>query len=84
MIEFTEEQKKAVADAQEKFTDLKDKVETLSDDQLNLLFGEARSMNGWLDKDVSDDTLNQIYALTKMGPTSTNCCPARFIFIKST
>ena len=83
MIEFTDDQKKAIAAAQEKFTDLKDKVDSLSDDQLNLLFGEARSMNGWQDKDVSDDTLNQLYSLTKMGPTSTNCCPARFIFIKS-
>ena len=59
MIEFTDDQKKAIAAAQEKFTDLKDKVDSLSDDQLNLLFGEARSMNGWQDKDVSDETLNQ-------------------------
>ena len=65
MIEFTDDQKKAIAAAQEKFTDLKDKVDSLSDDQLNLLFGEARSMNGWQDKDVSDDTLNQLYSLTK-------------------
>ena len=63
MIEFTDDQKKAIAAAQEKFTDLKDKVDSLSDDQLNLLFGEARSMNGWQDKDVSDDILNQLYSL---------------------
>ena len=63
MIEFTDDQKKAIAAAQEKFTDLKDKVDSLSDDQLNLLFGEARSMNGWQDKDVSDDVLNQLLSL---------------------
>ena len=46
MIEFTDDQKKAIAAAQEKFTDLKDKVDSLSDDQLNLLFGEARRLAG--------------------------------------
>ena len=83
MIELTDEQKKAVAKAQSTFTDLKDNTNPLSDKQLALLFGEARSMNGWQDKEVSDDMVKSIYELTKMGPTSTNCCPARFKFIKS-
>jgi 3-hydroxypropanoate dehydrogenase len=83
MIELTDEQKKAVAEAQSTFTDLKNNSDPLSDKQLALLFGEARSMNGWQDKAVSDDMLKSIYELTKMGPTSTNCCPARFKFIKS-
>ena len=83
MIEFTDEQKKAVAEAQSTFTDLKNNSDPLNDKQLSLLFGEARSMNGWQDKEVSDDMIKSIYELTKMGPTSTNCCPARFKFIKS-
>ena len=83
MIEFTDEQKKAVAEAQSTFTDLKNNSDPLNDKQLSLLFGEARSMNGWQDKEVSDDMVKSIYELTKMGPTSTNCCPARFKFIKS-
>ena len=83
MIELSEEQKKAVADAQATFTELKDSSKPLNDEQLNLLFGQARSMNGWQDKEVSDDMVKSIYELTKMGPTSTNCCPARFKFIKS-
>ena len=83
MIELTDEQKKAVAKAQSTFTDLKDNTDPLSDKQLALLFGEARSMNGWQDKEVSNDMVKSIYELTKMGPTSTNCCPARFKFIKS-
>ena len=83
MIELTDDQKKAVAAAQENFSNLKKNTDTLNDDQLNLLFGEARSMNGWQDKDVSDEMIRSIYELTKMGPTSTNCCPARFKFIKS-
>ena len=83
MIELTDEQKKAVAEAQSTFTNLKDSSDPLNDKQLALLFGEARSMNGWQDKEVSDDMVKSIYELTKMGPTSTNCCPARFKFIKS-
>ena len=83
MIELTDEQKKAVAKAQSTFTDLKDNTDPLSDKQLALLFGEARSMNGWQDKEIPDAMIMSIYELTKMGPTSTNCCPARFKFIKS-
>ena len=81
MIELSEEQKKAVAEAQVTFKNLKDNADKLSHEQMNLLFGEARSMNGWQDKEVSDDMIKSIYELTKMGPTSTNCCPARFKFI---
>ena len=83
MIELTDEQKNAVAKAQSTFTDLKNSSDPLSDKQLALLFGEARSMNGWQDKEVSNDMVKSIYELTKMGPTSTNCCPALFKFIKS-
>ena len=83
MIELSEQQKKAVAEAQVTFKNLKDNAKKLNQEQMNLLFGEARSMNGWQDKDVSDEMVKSIYELTKMGPTSTNCCPARFKFIKS-
>ena len=83
MVELTDDQKIAVAAAQETFSNLKNNNESLNESQLNLLFGEARSMNGWQDREVSDDMIKSIYNLTKMGPTSTNCCPARFKFIKS-
>ena len=83
MVELTDDQKIAVAAAQETFSNLKNNNESLNESQLNLLFGEARSMNGWQNREVSDDMIKSIYNLTKMGPTSTNCCPARFKFIKS-
>lgn len=83
MVELTNDQKIAVAAAQETFSNLKNNNESLNESQLNLLFGEARSMNGWQDREVSDDMIKSIYNLTKMCPTSTNCCPARFKFIKS-
>ena len=55
----------------------------LSDDALDQIFREARSYNGWLAKDVSDDQLHAIYELMKMGPTSANMQPARIVWVKS-
>ena len=55
----------------------------LSDDALDQIFREARSYNGWLDKDVSDEQLHAIYELMKMGPTSANMQPARIVWVKS-
>ena len=61
--------------------------QTLDDATLDQLFREARTYRGsakaWLDQSVSDDTLRQVYDLAKMGPTSANCCPARFVFVRS-
>jgi nitroreductase len=55
----------------------------LSDAALDQLFREARSFNGWLDKDVSEDQIHAIWELTKFGPTSANQLPARFVWCKS-
>ena len=55
----------------------------LNDQAFDILFREARSHNAWQDKPVSDDLLKQLYDLMKMGPTSANSCPGRFVFIKS-
>lgn len=50
---------------------------------LDTLFLEARSQNAWTGEAVSDDTLRRLYDLVKMGPTSANCSPARFVFIRT-
>lgn len=55
----------------------------LTHSALDQLFLEARTFNAWHDKDVSDDQLRQLVDLLKMGPTSANCSPARFYFIRS-
>jgi 3-hydroxypropanoate dehydrogenase len=55
----------------------------LSDAALDQLFREGRSYNGYLDKAVSDEQLDQIWELMKMGPTSANCLPARMIWCTS-
>lgn len=49
----------------------------------NLIFKEARTHNDWLDKDISNDILMEIFDLMKWGPTSANCSPVRIIFVES-
>lgn len=56
---------------------------SLNDAALDQLFRDARSHNGWQDREVSDAQLQQIYDLMKWGPTSANSCPARLVFIRS-
>ncbi len=53
----------------------------LSQTAFEQLFSEARTYNGWQDKDIDKDTLHKLYNTLKWGPTSANCSPARFIFI---
>ena len=55
----------------------------LSIESLKILFTEARSHKAWLNKEVTDEQIDKIYNLLKFAPTSGNCCPARFTFIKS-
>ena len=55
----------------------------LNDAGLDLLFREARTHNGWTDKEVSDVMLQAVFDLAKMGPTSANCSPLRIVYVKS-
>ena len=50
---------------------------------LKAILTEARTHGEWLDGHVSDEALAQIYDVARMGPTSANCCPARFVFVRS-
>jgi 3-hydroxypropanoate dehydrogenase len=58
-------------------------AEPLSESALDQLFRNARSYNGWLDHEVSDEQIHAIYELMKMGPTSANQQPARIVWCKS-
>ena len=58
-------------------------TQALSDAAVGQLFLQARSHNAWQAKDVSDTLLFRLIDLVKMGPTSANCSPARFVFVKS-
>lgn len=47
------------------------------------LFTEARTQNGYLPTPLPDEQLRALYDLLKWGPTSANCSPARFVFVRS-
>ena len=55
----------------------------LSDDALDTIFRTARTYNGYHDKPVTEDHIHRIYELLKMGPTSANQQPARFVWCMS-
>jgi 3-hydroxypropanoate dehydrogenase len=55
----------------------------LTDQGLDLLFRNARTQNSWRADPVAPALLHQLFDLAKMGPTSANCSPARFIFVVS-
>ncbi|WP_293763192.1 malonic semialdehyde reductase [uncultured Aquitalea sp.] len=50
---------------------------------LEQLFHNARTHSHWQNRPVSDELMRQLYDLLKLCPTSANCSPARFVFIKS-
>ena len=53
----------------------------LSMDAIVQLFHAARTHNGWHDRAVPKALLQELYDLARMGPTSANASPARFIFL---
>ncbi len=63
--------------------DLKERIGRVDADACALLFTEARTHNGWLDKPVDEKTLSDLYALVRWAPTSANAQPARYVFLTS-
>ena len=56
---------------------------TSADDALDIMFRKARTHNAWTDRPVPDSLLHELYEITKFGPTSANCSPARFVFVRT-
>lgn len=56
---------------------------SLPQEALDTLFYEARTHSYWLDKPVSDETLQAAYDLAKFPPTAANSSPMRIVFVKS-
>ncbi|MFT8718342.1 malonic semialdehyde reductase [Acetobacter sp.] len=54
---------------------------SLDGNALDCLFRKARTPEKWTDRPVDDQTLKTLYELVKLGPTSGNCSPARFMFL---
>ena len=48
---------------------------------LDQIFREARTRNGWAPDPIPEADLRAIYDLAKMGPTSANMSPARFVWV---
>jgi 3-hydroxypropanoate dehydrogenase len=55
----------------------------LDDIALDRLFRTARTRNAWTERSVTEQQLRELYGLMKFGPTSGNCCPARFVWVRS-
>lgn len=50
---------------------------------LETLFRAARTYYKWTDEPVSDITLRELYQLLRLGPTSANSSPGRFLFLRT-
>jgi 3-hydroxypropanoate dehydrogenase len=58
-------------------------TDKLDNRALDQLFRTARTRNAWAEQPVAERQLRELYDLMKFGPTSGNCCPARFIWVTS-
>jgi len=56
---------------------------SLADPALDQLFRQARTRNGWQEEPLGEGVIQQIYDLAKLGPTSANISPARFVWVTS-
>lgn len=55
----------------------------LPDDAIDRLFLGGRTYNGFTDEPVTEEQVRRLYELVKMGPTSANQSPARFVWCMS-
>lgn len=55
--------------------------QAISDAALDQIFRHARTHNGWRPNPVPSELLEKVYELARMGPTSANTSPARFVFL---
>ena len=69
--------------AQNDVLQLRQRIQTLDDASLDLILTGARSHHTWSNRPVSDDDARALYEIVKMGSTSMNGCPARFVFVRT-
>src|SRR5579871_3077665 len=55
----------------------------LPDAALDQLFRTTRTRNAWTDRPVPESLVRELYEMLRMGPTSANSCPARFVWVRS-
>ena len=56
---------------------------TLDAQALDQIFLKARTANGFTSEPVPDALLQQVYDIARMGPTSMNTQPTRYVFLKT-
>ena len=57
--------------------------EALPASALDTLFYTARTYSHWQDRPVTDEHVATLYDMVRLGPTSANCSPGRFVFLRS-
>jgi len=72
-----------MAFAQAEIARRKSMATPLNEEGLDTLFRSARTFTEWQDYPVDNSTLEKLYNLVKMAPTSANCQPMRLVFVKS-
>src|ERR1700755_1405421 len=55
----------------------------VSTEALDQIFRTARTYNGWSASPVDEGIVRELYDLLKLGPTSANSCPARFVWVRT-
>ena len=58
-------------------------MSSLSAEALDQIFRKARTYRMWHPEPAAPELLRELYDLLKLGPTSANSSPARFVFIAS-
>ena len=58
-----------------------DTSKRLDDVALDTLFRAARTHYNWLPQPIPESLLREVYELARMGPTSVNLSPVRFVFL---
>ncbi len=62
---------------------LSPKTRPIAKEALNQLFLEVRTHAAWRPEPIPRATLEELYRVTRMAPTSANTSPARFVFLES-
>ena len=69
--------------AQQEIRDMRQRIERLDADGIDLVLRNARSHYAWTDRPVSNADLEKIFDIMVWGPTSNNGHPIRILFARS-
>lgn len=73
----------ARARARQAVRDMRGRLQRLDDAGIDLILRDARSHYAWKEEPFTAAEMHALYDVVKMGPTSMNGCPARFVWVTS-